>query len=113
MTHRIVCYMHNSVPESDCNRYNAIVQKMHINEHCSIQVFFQQCKYMHVYSQWDWSRLEYVAGEPYQHRAVCGGLQVRQPAGQQSAVAALRVVLQGRAVGLRVLHDQARGLMEG
>lgn len=46
----------------------------------------------------------------YQHGAAGGGLQAGQAAGQQRAVAALRVVLQGHAVRLRVLHDQARVL---
>lgn len=47
-------------------------------------------------------------GAPYQDGAPGRRLQARQAAGQHGSVAALRVVLQGDAVWLGVLHDQAR-----
>lgn len=44
----------------------------------------------------------------YQDGAPGRRLQAGQAAGQHGSVAALRIVLQGDAVWLRVLHDQAR-----
>lgn len=58
------------------------------------------------------SRVCCCCWEAYQNRTVRRGLEVGQSAGQQGTVAALRVVLQSHTVGLRVLHDQTRVLMQ-